>query len=287
MLNKLELEVVVLNQLLGLISNFVNWTIFIKTTRRQGVELKFQSNDTRKYFYIHLCDFLMSISSRNNGELPFGLPQIEKSNLLFGPTILHFIPLVCKEPVLLKDAHVLLERAERTFKWLEDDFETDEICFPSLDTSTTLTFRRLDYVKICGNISKHNLLHLSWCRKLLERALCIKTRKQYSDYQMYMAMNDFVKYFSHYPPPTFFHSNQIAELLNNLTWAIHCCVGLLHSKSIRTEEFIDGFVRYDYIIPNGLCNPIAQDMFRSLMNHVRRRPLIHLFKIQEYLWKEY
>lgn len=285
-LNAMEQEVVVLDQMWGLIDDIVSWAIFVKPDQLHDVDLLFHTNDTRKDFYVRLCDLLSPISSRDPKELPFGLPLIDKTDSGLSRTILHYLSQICKKPELIEDASLLSGQVDDLLLWLNGNFETDKIHFPSLSLSTTLCLPRYEYILLFGNILKHNVLRLSSCRKLLKNVL--KSNKhEYDNHEINLAMFDLMDGLFEYSCPWPYHSNQIAERLNNLRWEIYCQACSVYSKSYRVVGEFEGHERHGYDIPQQVSDPTAQLMFRSLMLRVRRCPRCKVFKISKIFGEGY
>src|SRR5690606_25468635 len=101
--------------------------------------------------------------------------------------------------------------------WLSTEISV-ETWFPSIDVNVTLVLRRRDFVQICGNTSKHNVTRLTRKAKSLAKLFeCAGVKVDELDSSP--ALDDLHQRFHLYV--LVYHSTTIAELLNNVRWAIH------------------------------------------------------------------
>jgi len=75
-----------------------------------------------------------------------------------------------------------------------------------------------------------------------------------------------------------FHSNYIAEFLNEIRWAIFECLPE-YRRSWHPKDGFEG--DYGYHVPAAICDPFAEAMYWDLMNRVRRRPYFGRFQADE------
>jgi hypothetical protein len=138
---------------------------------------------------------------------------------------------------------------------------------------------RYRYLKICGDIAKHNLARLATnvahIRRLLEAS-----GHTVSEQDGYLAVEDFFEWF--HADIFIYHSSQIAEFLNNIRWAIFDYLQAEYARSLhRTGGGDSDLSRYAYHFPAHCNEPLARAMYWDLMNRVRAKPWVHRFVVHK------
>jgi hypothetical protein len=78
--------------------------------------------------------------------------------------------------------------------WLEQEIEVHKIWMPSINTETTLRLSRLSFLKMCGNISKHDFLRLIAVAEELKEILSRSGVSVELD-EALLALEDFYRWF--------------------------------------------------------------------------------------------
>jgi hypothetical protein len=186
---------------------------------------------------------------------------------------------VCAKPHLAPEASDLSARVEAFAAWLEGDFVAQGVNLHAIDVVADLRISRYRYIKICGDIAKHNLARLQTnvrhIRNLLE-----KSGHPIDEQQAYLAVENFFDWF--HTDIFIYHSSYIAEFLNNIRLAVFDYLGPEFARSWhRKEGYTESFPRYGYHYPNDCIEPVARAMYWNLMNRVRAKPYMHRFLVAD------
>jgi hypothetical protein len=142
-----EKEVIFLKAINELIDSMVNHEVLDLLGDDLYSETRFRSMTHQKYFNIILLDLLSCSDKKVLGEQQSYLGAMKA---------------ICQSPNFNKDNSIkdLTISTQEFVNWLEQEIQA-EIWLPSIDTQTTLSIKRMEFIKICGNISKHNFSRLS------------------------------------------------------------------------------------------------------------------------------
>lgn len=146
----------------------------------------------------------------------------------------------------------------------EDTDQPKLLWFPSIDKELTLEITRIEYIRICGNISKHNPLGLDRQAKKVQQVFRL-SKEEITLTQALLAIDDFYEQFN--GSIFSYHSSSIVEFLNNIRLAIYEYLRVMHSKVIhyyRNEK--SNVRRYLYRIPEEITNDYVRAIFWDLMN---------------------
>jgi hypothetical protein len=177
------------------------------------------------------------------------------------------------------DVAELREGVEGFAAWLENEFVTKGVNLATIGIVTDLRISRCRYIKMCGDIAKHNLARLATNAKHLRRIL-EAAGQPISEQDAYLALDDFFKWF--FDDIFVHHSSHIAEFLNNLRWAIF---KYLQPEYLQSWHRPDGTAElsYRYQVPGNCTEPVARSMNWDLMNRVRAKPWIQRFSVDAVL----
>jgi len=164
--NKIEQEVIVLRAVWGMIDGMVNYSIFQEPQKTEITELHFKSSEAAQLCNILLADFL---SKPEKGD--FNLPQFPSESPFVDQTFLFYLKKICEEPKLNSNSKTLLDATEEFSDWLGRKVPVEDIWFPSLERKVDLQILRIDFLKLCGNISKHSFARLSGDVGRIEKTL--------------------------------------------------------------------------------------------------------------------
>jgi hypothetical protein len=216
-MNEIEQECIILNSVWEMIDGMVNWAIFVMHERTEPTNMMFETSQHSRLFVILLGDFLSQLRAFKKQPIPLGLRAPPSKARPSDLTFLYYLRQVCAEPHLASDASDLSSRIEAFATWLEGDFVTQGVNLSAIDVVADLRVQRYHYIKICGDIAKHNLARLQTnvghIRELLKTSGHL-----ISEQQAYLAVENFFEWF--HTDIFIYHSSYIAEFLNNIRWAI-------------------------------------------------------------------
>src|SRR5216684_1983477 len=173
-MNEIERESIILNSAWEMIDGMVNWAMFVKNDRTAPTNLMFETSQHRRLFIILLVDFLSEVRAFKGDPVPLGLKTAPSNARPCDLTFIFHLRQVCADPKLGADATGLSARIEAFADWLEGDFVALGVNLHAIDVVADLRVARYRYIKMCGDIAKHNLARLATnvghLRKLLEAA---------------------------------------------------------------------------------------------------------------------
>ena len=278
-MNEIERESIILNSAWEMIDGMVNWAMFVKNERTEPTNLMFESGQHARLFIILLGDFLSEVRAFRGDAVPLGLRGAPHNARPSDLTFIFHLRQVCDDPRLGADATSLSAHIEAFARWLEDDFLAPGVNLSSIEVVADLRLARYRYIKMCGDIAKHNLARLATnvghLRRLLDAA-----GHPVSEQEAYLAVNDFFDWFHN--DIFFYHSSHIAEFLNNIRWGIYEYLQPEFSRAWHlTEEATPNFPTYSYDVPEGITEPVARAMYWDLMNRARAEPWMHRFVVSD------
>src|SRR5205085_11737401 len=145
-LSAIEKEVIMLNAVYALIDDMVNFVMISISGTDPDSQVKFESETHLRLFNIMLVDFLSATGKKG---------PIDPTSYIFA------LRSIAKEPNFdRKDSVKTFRSAVAEFvQWLDTEVIV-ETRLPSIDTEAILKLSRRKFIKMCGNISKHNFLRL-------------------------------------------------------------------------------------------------------------------------------
>ncbi|MCB1379127.1 MAG: hypothetical protein KDK89_12275 [Alphaproteobacteria bacterium] len=263
----------------------VNWDVFMETDQTYPSNLMFRTSSQARLFVILLGDFLSQIREFNGNPIPFGLEPAPSNARPSDLTFLFHLRQVCAKPQLGADTGELSGAVEAFATWLEREFTEEGINLHTLGVVADLHVSRIRYIKMCGDIAKHNLARLAtnvnYLRKLLEQA-----GHQVGEQQAYLAVETFFEWL--HQNIFIYHSSQIGEFLNNIRWAIYEYLQpeflrSYHVPATSTAEF--PVCRYRE--PSAITEPVAVAMYWNAMNRTRLKPCMQRFVIPDWMKQRY
>ncbi|HEX5268845.1 MAG TPA: hypothetical protein VFW33_00095, partial [Gemmataceae bacterium] len=182
---------------------------------------------------------------------------------------------ICSSPSFDVGQSVLpLAQSTSTFSaWLDQEVEV-ETWFPSIDTRTTLKITRVSFLKMCGDISKHNFLRSVGVASELKATLS-RTGIVVSLDDALLALADFYERF--HRDILNYHASTIAEFLNNIRWGIYEYLQPEFHRSIVWESRNPPLYKYTY--PPAVTARFARECYWELMNEVRCVPYVRRFQV--------
>lgn len=269
-LKDIEKEIIYLLAIKSMIDEMVNFEVIVLSGEDPNSEIRFNSMTHQKFFNIMLVDFLSWSDTKVIGE--------EKAYL-------KALSSICSNPHFNKDNSInALSNSTQDFRdWLNKEFIVEKVWLPSIDLEIDLSIKRLEFIKICGNISKHNFTRLSG---VVRDIVYVFNRNEISlsDEDALAVITEFYDWFHN--NIFSYHSSAIAEFLNNIRWDIY---EYLQPEFNRSIVFIEDnpYKKYSFTIPEGVKNKFAEECYWSLMNEVRSEPYMRKFEVTKYLKMRY
>lgn len=272
-LSDIEKEISILLSVRQAIQSMVNRGLLSISDDHENMTIRPNDYTHAKLFGILLVDF------------------ISPTNPIFGThqSYLDALELICNNPHFNNTNSIqFLKEAVSEFKeWLSHDTVFDKIWLGSIEQELDLTMKREEFLRICGDISKHNILRLS---RTVQRILRILRRSnpeiQIAD--AYKAIDDFYEWFQN--DIFLYHLTKLSELLNNISWGIQDYLAYQYSLSYTIDPEKSrqlNAVFYFYKIPETVTSELGRFYFWDLMNEIRAQPYIPRFKAWSVLEKRY
>ena len=266
----IEKEVIFLKAIIELIDSIINYEVLDLLGKDPHSEICFRTMTHQKYFNIILLDFLSYSDEKVLGEKRSYLEAIRA---------------ICQLPNFNKNNSIknLIISTQEFIDWLEQEVQVEKLWLPSINIETTLSIKRIEFIKICGNISKHNFSRLSGvANKLIN--IFKKNGINISFEDVLLALDDFYENFG--DNILNYHGSTIAEFLNNIRWDIYEYLQPEFHQSI-VYEGIQYPKKYHYKYPKEINNDFAKNCYWDLMNKVRSKPYMNKFKVTRYLKMRY
>ncbi|MDP2720148.1 MAG: hypothetical protein Q8P44_10070 [Dehalococcoidia bacterium] len=256
----IEQEVIILKAVKELIDSMVNFELMSLLGNDPDSNILFESSTHQMFFNIILVDFLSCTDQKG---------PIKPTSYLGG------LREIVNNPYFDENNSVHnLKVATQEFKdWVEQEVEVD-VWLQSIDKDTRLKIKRLDFLKMTGNISKHNYLRAIGVAKDLKGILS-KSGITVDINEALLALAEFYERF--HEDILNYHSSTIAEFLNNIRWGIYDYLQPEFNKSIVWEG--GSPPKYHYTYPKEIQSEFAKACYWELMNEVGRKPYMRKFKV--------
>lgn len=264
----IEQEVIFLKASSETIDSIVNYDMLNLSGGNEAGEARFKTPTHQRLFNITLVDFLSKSAA-----------EITRESKSYLDALID----ICNRPMFDQDHSVLdLKEATRSFKeWLEIEVEV-AIWLPAISLDAKLRIRRREFIKICGNIAKHNFSRLSRIVSDL-RGIVLRSGITISDEDALLILDDFYERF--HTDIMNYHASFLVEQLNDIRWGIHEYLEPEFRRSIVYENGDRPIYHYTY--PAGISTHFAKNCYWELMNEVRGRPYVQRFKTYDMLKKAY
>ncbi|MCF7892084.1 MAG: hypothetical protein K9L96_03815, partial [Candidatus Omnitrophica bacterium] len=266
----IEKEIIYLLAIKQFIDEMVNFEILNVYGKEPDASVGFRSMTHQKFFNIILVDFLSCADTKIlDEEQPY----------------LKVLASICENPFFNRYNSIKnLSIATQNFRnWLIKEVIVEKIWLSSIDLETDLVIKRLEFIKICGNLSKHNFSRLSGVvrelRVIFERNKIMLNEED--------ALTIFEEFYDWFHNDIFnYHSSAIAEFLNNIRLGIH---------EYLWPEFKNSIVydtnkhpkKYHYTYPERVNNSFAKKCYWDLMDEIRSKPYMPKFQVTKYLKMRY
>lgn len=267
-LDDIDNEVVFLKAINELIDSMANFEVFELRGNDPNSSIFFRSMTHQKYFNIILVDFLSGT---------------DRQGFVRNMTFLSSLRYICQNPSFdIKSSIVPLRTATEDFvSWLEQKVEIIA-WLPSINTEAKIIISRISFIKICGNISKHNFLRSIGPATDIQNVLANSAINIGLD-EALLVLEDFYERF--HTDIFNYHGSTIAEFLNNIRWGIYDYLQPEWNRAIVWDG--GNPPMYKYIIPASITTEFVKECYWSLMNEVRSKPFMRRFKVDRYLKMRY
>lgn len=279
--NKTEQEAIVLNAVWTMIDDMVNYDVFLKKEPIQDTNLIFNTATHQRLFKILLVDFLSQPQPRRKNSMPFDLPQPPSNVRASDRTYLFYARQICDDAKLGADTDLLRESVEAFSDWLEAEALVENVWFPSIELELDIRVQRIVFLKICGDIAKHNFARLGVNVKKI-CSILNDAGHAIDEAEGYLVLPDFNDWF--HDNVFSYHASTIAEFLNNIRWAIF---DYLQPEFERSFERVDPEQMYRFRYPVDITQPVAKAMYWELMNMVKSTPFFPRFAVSGILKLRY
>jgi len=271
-LNQIEKEVIFLRAIKELIDEMVNWEVVKLVGKDPHSNISFNSMTHQRFFNILLVDFLSCSDKKVLGVQLSYLAALRE---------------ICDSPNFnIDDSINSLAQATQEFSyWLEKEVTVEKVWLPAIDLEIDLTIKRIEFIKICGNISKHNFTRLSGVVRELKEIFA-RNNVTLEDEDTLLIIDEFYQWF--HDDIFSYHSSAIAEFLNNIRWGIYEYLQPEYYRSLVTNYDKElKLMRCRYTYPDGLSNRFAKACYWDLMNDIRSEPFMKKFMVTQYLKMRY
>jgi hypothetical protein len=249
-LTPIEEEVAFLKAILDAINSMVNFEVLLLHGSDPDSSMLFATRTHQQFFNIALVDFLSCTDKKAPVRQTSYLGALRQ---------------IADSPAFsVNDSIAALRTCTSDFvAWLEAEITVD-IWFPSIGLQAPLHVSRLRYIKMTGDLSKHNLLRSIGVAEDLQRLLAGQGVQIELDAAL-LALEDFYAWFHDHVLN--YHGSTIAEYLNNIRWSIYEYLRPEFTRSIVWESRESP--KYRYIYPPGVASKFGQESYWELMNLVR------------------
>lgn len=281
-----EQEAIVLNAAMGIVDDMVNHAIFCSPGEvRENTNLLPQTSDTLRQFAILLRDFLSPVTGKGQGPMPFGLPKPPQGGKATDHTTLFYLARVCKNPLIGADIDSLAIQVHDFTEWLECSAFVPRVWLSNIEVEVNLTIKRIDFIRMGGDIGKHNFLRLGGQAAKLIRILG-ENGVTINESQAYAALPDCWDWF--HTHLFAYHASTIAEFLNNIRYAIRLYVTPAANSRYRVTGKIDDYLdKYTYDRPAEIKSEFAWAQYYDLLNSTRLRPNFPPFSVTQSLKNQF
>lgn len=259
-LTPIEEEVTFLKATWEAINSMVNLSLMSLHGEDPDCSILFHNRNHQQLFNIVLVDFLSKTDKR--GPVPQSSYLTALKQIAETP---HFS---------VEDSIDELRRSTNEFAtWLNDTIVVD-VWFPSINLESPLRVSRLQYIKMTGDLSKHNFLRAVGVAEDLQRLLASQGVEIDIDSAL-LALANFYEWF--HDNMFNYHASTISEFLNNIRWGIY---------EYLQPEFTRSIVHgpgnppmYGFTYPLSVDSKFGQQTYFDLMNLVRGKPYMRKFKV--------
>jgi hypothetical protein len=264
----IEEEVILLKAVKELIDSMVNFEVLDVQGSDPDCTILFRTMTHQRFFNIVLVDFLSCTDKK---------APVNRTSYL------RALKAICDAPSFDVDHSVMpVADSTRAFtEWLEQEVEVDT-WLSSVNARTMLQIKRVTFLKMCGDISKHNFLRSGRIANRLQDTLA-RASVVISLDDALLALADFYERF--HRDILNYHASTIAEFLNDIRWGIYEYLQPELRRSIVWEGGKRPTYRFTY--PAAVTSRFARECYWELMNEVRSAPYVRRFQVTRWLKLRY
>lgn len=272
--SSLDREIIILAAAWDMIGSMVHYAHFEKQHRVENAILTFQTREASKLFLIILADFL---SLPRDGTFGLTRPRAEGS---LGQTYLGHILNVASAPSFKGDVTLLTSSVKSFAEWLDGFANVQDVWLPSIERNGMLRVQRMDYLKICGTITKHGFTRLGNVVGKLRKILAANGT-EIDEGQSYLVIPEFQEWFQ----DNIFiaSSTRVAWHLNEIRWGVYKYLVSEFRRAYTPTEVITGAQMYRYDVPREITKPLVRSMYWDMMNNMRVSPYFPRFTVDPYM----
>jgi len=142
----------------------------------------------------------------------------------------------------------------------------------------------MDYLKICGTISKHGFTRLGDIVEKIRKILS-ENGTEIDEGQSYLIVPEFQEWFQ---DNIFIASSTlVAWHLNEIRWGIFKYLSAEFRRAYTPTEVVQSAQMYKYDVPSEITDPLIKSIYWDLMNGVRSPPYFPRFAINRYMRELY
>lgn len=282
---EIEQECIVLNAVMGMIDDMVNHVIFCPLgEKRHDTNLLPQTSESLRQFGTSLRDFLSPVTARGNQPMPFGLPKPKNGNRATDQTSLFYLLRVCERPLVGTEVEQLSEVVHNFIDWLEGYALVERVWLAEIEVEVDLRIKRIDFIRMSGDIGKHNFLRLGGQAAKLRKIL-LENGIEIDESDAYLALPDCWDWF--HTHLLAFHASNIAEFLNNIRYAIRCYIAPVAMSRYKLKQIDQVHSTYTFEKPDGIIDKFAWAQYYDLLQASLSKPNYPLFSVSNSFKKQF
>ncbi len=276
-LTEIEQEAIVLSAVIGMVDDMVNHAIFCPLgDKRHDTNLLPQTSDTLRQFGILLRDFLSPVTAKGKNPMPFGLPKPENGDRATDHTSLFYLRRICEKPLIGTEIQHLRQVVHDFGEWLEGYAMVPGVWLAHIEVEVDLRIKRIDFIRMSGDIGKHNFLRLGGQANRL-RAILAENGVTIDESDAYLALPDCWDWF--HTHLLAFHASNIAEFLNNIRYAIGSYITPVARSRYKATGMYEEFEHYTFDRPDDIVNKFAWTQYFDLLQGSLMKPNFPSFSV--------
>ncbi len=275
--SEIEQEAIVLSAVVSMVDDMVNHAIFCPLDeKRTDTNLLPQTAGSLRQFGTFLRDFLSPVTGKGGSPLPFDLPKPPRDGSKVDHTTLYYLKRVCEKPLIGTKIDHLSRIVQEFSDWLEAYAFVEEVWFGNISQKVDLRIKRIDFIRMSGDIGKHNFLRLAGQANTLRRILG-DNNVEIDESDAYLALPDCWDWF--HTHLLAYHASTIAEFLNNIRYAIRLYITPVALERYTVTGNVDGLELFTFERPTEIVNRFAWAQFFELMQGSLRQPNFPPFSV--------
>lgn len=247
-----EQESIYLYSILDIVNSMVNHGMMELSGDAECTTIRFRNPEAAKLFNIYLRDLLS---------------RVDRSALKPRRSYIGALLEVCESPAFSSMSVDGLRKSVHSLKsWMDNVIHVD-VYFSNLNTTRNIKITRMEYIKICGDISTHNITRL-WQDVTRIKDMLSASGVELDENSMAHSVQDFHVRF--YDDIFMYHSSWIAEMLNSIRHDVFYYLKTEFERSYQllpTDE--TGLTRYRFDVPSAIKSDFGRHCYWELMNFVR------------------